>query len=345
MVKVSVPGKIHLIGEHAVVYGEPAILSSIGLRLNVEFSKSQGVKYIDRRWDTENVQEWTVEDVLSTTKQIRELWQLGSNNGDFTPLLNLIKADRYAGYRKSVVGLVLEKLGIKEGVTLSITCDIPTGAGVGSSSALAVAFAAGISELYEKNLSLEKVNEIALELEKVIHGTPSGGDNTTCCYGGLLWFQKGDPRNIMMQLKEEIPTMPEGFVLVNMKGEKTSTGELIQRIRNLDESYRDTRIKEIGKLVYEMKVALKSGKYDMMKEIIIRDQQLLKELEVSTPEIDNVVSAIQKIGGAAKLCGAGGGGVVLCWNNDKEVLKKTIVDLGYEPWETQLGVEGVRIEK
>lgn len=343
MVTVSAPGKVHLIGEHAVVYGEPAIISAIGLRLKVDFSKHNSIRYIDTRWDSQDVQDWSVDDVLSTTQQVKELWKFCAEKKDFTSLFNMIKADRWAGYRKAAVGLVLDKLGLKDGVSLSISCEMPTGAGVGSSSALAVSLAAGISELHGKHLSLEQINELAFEMEKLVHGTPSGGDNTTSCYGGLIWFQKGTPKNVMMPLKEEIPVMPDGFVLVNTKGQKASTGELVQRVRNLEDSFKMPRIREIGQMVYEMKVALKSKKYDKMKEIINRDQKLLAELGVSTQEIDDITAAARKLGGAGKLCGAGGGGVVLCWHPNKELLKRTISDLGYEPWETQLGVEGVRV--
>ncbi len=344
MVKVSAPGKIHLIGEHAVVYGEPAILAAVGKRLFVEAEKHDAVKYVDLRWETDS-KEWAVEDVLESTDRVLELWSHGTQTKDFSPLFNHIKADRYAGYRKAVVGIVMKKLGIKGGVKLAINCEFPTSAGLGSSSALSVAVVTAISELYEKQLSLSQINELSYDLEKIIHGTPSGGDNTASCYGGLIWFQKSSPQNVMMPLKEEISSMPEGFVLVNTREEKSSTGELIQKVRLLEESYRAPRIKEISKLVYEMKVALKSKKYDLMKDIINRDQQLLKELEVSTDEIDSIAEAVRKIGGAAKLCGAGGGGIMLCWHKDKDLLKRTISQLGYEPWETQLGVEGVRIEK
>ena len=82
-----------------------------------------------------------------------------------------------------------------------------------------------------------------------------------------------------------------------------------------------------------------------MKEIINLAQKDLKDLGVSTPEIDGLVKAVQDIGGAAKLCGAGGGGIVLCWHEDKEKLKKAIEDAGFEPWETELGVEGVTVKK
>jgi len=58
-----------------------------------------------------------------------------------------------------------------------------------------------------------------------------------------------------------------------------------------------------------------------------------------------VAKAVKSIGGAAKLCGAGGGGVMLCYHEDREKLITTIRALGLEPWESELGVEGVRVEK
>jgi mevalonate kinase len=344
-ITVSAPGKVHFIGEHAVVYNEPAIISAIGLRLKIAMQKYGKVKYVDTRWD-DDAPDWELEDVFETTQRVKELWKLGSEKKDFTPLFNMVKADRFSGYRKAAVGLVMERLGIRGGVSLRISSDIPTGAGgVGSSSALAVCLASGMAELYEKNLTRDEINGIAFEVEKIIHGTPSGGDNTTCCFGGLIWFQKGQPNNTMISLKDEITEMPKGFVLLNTKGIKASTGELVQRVRNLDAAYRDPRIKEIGKLTYEMKVALKNKDYERMKDIVNRDQQLLAELGVSTQEIDDIASVVRRIGGAAKLCGAGGGGVMLCWSQNAEALKKTIQGIGYEPWQVELGVEGVRVEK
>jgi len=346
MITVSAPAKVHLIGEHAVGYNEPAILATIGMRLTIEFSKCDKIRYVDTRWDASAIQEWSIDDVFETTERVKELWKFGSENKDFTPLFNMVKADRYAGYRKSVIGLVLEKLGIREGVSLRITSEIPsTAGGIGSSSALSVCLAAGIAELNDRRLSKDKINEIAFELEKIIHGTPSGGDNTACCYGGLIWFKKGQPRNVVMPLHDEIEDMPRGFILLNTKGQKTSTGELVQRVRNLDETYRSLRVKEIGNLTYEMKAALKSKNYTRMREIINRDQQLLVELGVSTHEIDDIASAVRKIGGAAKLCGAGGGGVMLCWHENSDILSEKISEMGYVPLQIELGVEGVRVEE
>ncbi len=325
MLTISAPGKVHLVGEHAVVYGEPAIISAIGLRTTVKFEKSE------------------LDEVMKSAEETVNLWESCSEKKDFNELFNFIRKDGFSNYRKSVIGIILKKLEINNGVTVNIDSNIPVGSGLASSASLAVSLVKGIAELNDKNLSLDEINEIAFELEKIIHGTPSGGDNSTCCFGGLVWFQKSQP-NIIIPLKEEIPYKLENFVIVYTKPPEKTTGELVQLVRNLDEEYRNERVKKIGTLVREMREVLKNKKFDKMKEIINENQKLLAELGVSCKEIDEVANAVMEIGGAAKLSGAGGGGAMLCYHEDKEKLIETIKNLDYKFWDVELAVDGVKIE-
>lgn len=340
MARASAPGKVHLIGEHAVVYGEPAIIASIGKRTTVKAIGSKDVRYIDKRFNSGL--SWPLKEVEACREETAALWKKCAAKRDFSELFDFIKKDGYLNYQKAVIGIVLNKLNIDDGVTVTINSDVPVGSGLGSSSSLAVALVKAVAEAYNKKISPESVNEIAYELEKIIHGTPSGGDNSACCFGGLIWFQKSQLNNIITPLKIH---KLENFVLVYTGKQKKSTGELVQVVRNLNESYRNPRVKKIGMLANEMKDVLAKKNFRRMKEIINEDQKLLAELGVSIKEIDTIAEAVRKIGGAAKLCGAGGGGVMLCYNEDKEKLIQTIKDLGYEPWETELAVEGVRLEK
>ncbi|MEM7819585.1 MAG: mevalonate kinase [Candidatus Aenigmatarchaeota archaeon] len=343
MITVSSPGKVHLIGEHAVVYGEPAIIAAIGKRTIVKAKKSNIVSYTDKRFNS--TISWALGEVKKTTEETINLWHSCFEKKDFSELFKFIKNNGFMNYKKTIVGIVLNKLNIMGGVSLTIDSNIPIGAGLGSSSSLAVALVKAIAELYGKKISLDKINEIAYELEKIIHGTPSGGDNSACCFGSLIWFRKAQPKNEIVSLKKEIPYKLENFVLVYTKPPEKTTGELVQLVRNLDEKYRNKRVKKIGKLVYEMRDVLKKKNFERMKEIINENQKILAELGVSCKEIDKISKAVKKIGGAAKLCGAGGGGVVLCYHEDKKKLIETIKSFGFEPWETELAVEGVRIEK
>lgn len=344
MIKVSAPGKVHLIGEHAVVYGEPAIIASIDKRTYLSIETSKNITYLDLNWpDISHI--WSVKEVFGITQKTLDLWKVGNDKKNFSELFDFIKKNGYEGYRGSVLGIAMKMLGIKEGFSIKIASQIPLGAGLGSSASRAVAITKAIVELFEKKVSLEKINEIAHEQEKIIHGTPSGGDNSACCFGGLVWFEKGQPKNKIISLKKEIPYKLENFAFVYTGKPKKTTGELVQLVRDLNKKYRNKRIKKIGKMSYQMLEFLKRKDFPKMKEVINQTQKNLAELGVSTKKIDELAKAIQKIGGAAKLCGAGGGGIVLTYHEDKEKLINLIKNIGYEPWESELAVEGVRVEE
>ena len=214
-----------------------------------------------------------------------------------------------------------------------------------SSSALAVALVKAISECYEKDLPNDEINKIAYDIEKMMHGNPSGGDNTACTYGGLLWFQKDSRGKPMMEsLKEEIPYELENFVLAYIKRPMKSTGELVSQVRDHDPEFRDPRIKALGSAARDMRKALAAKDFAMVKKLINLAWDNLRDFGLSIPEADRVIKDIREIGGAAKLCGACGGGIMLAYHEDKKALKKVIRDAGFTPWETELGAEGAKVE-
>lgn len=341
MIKVSAPGKVHMVGEHSVVYGEPAIIAAIGKRCYVEAEQSRDVRIESRELDTERI--YPLAETIDFANNMQKLWNDGFESKNFSQMFEFMKKDSMHP-TKAAIGKALISMDINSGVAIKISSDVPIGAGLGSSSSMAVAIVKVVAELYQKNLSHEEINEIAFGIEQFNHGTPSSGDNSACCFGGLIWFQKSNPKNIIQPLKEEIPYEMENFVLVNVGKPQKTTGELVQHVRNLAEEFRNPRIKALGAATLAMRDALKQRDFSKMKALINFAQRYLGELGVSTPEIDEISKTVLTIGGAAKLCGAGGGGTVLCYYEDKDKLIETIKGLGYEPLEVELGVEGVRIE-
>ena len=220
-------------------------------------------------------------------------------------------------------------------MSIEINSKIPVGAGLGSSAALSVVLVKAISDLYEKNLSSEEINDIAYKLEQFSHGTPSGGDNTASCFGNIILFHG----NV-----EKIDIHNDNFVLVFVKKPEKTTGELVQKVRNLDESFRNERINALGDATEEMITALKTNNSKEIKHLMNLTQKILKELSVSCKELDDLAEEVMKINGGAKLSGAGSGGIMLCYHEDKEKLKSRIRELGYIPEDVKLGVEGVRKE-
>ncbi len=343
MVKVSAPAKVHLIGEHAVVYGHPAIIASVGRRIYIEAEKSEKVIIKDARWDS--TRQWSVDEAIEAAETAQQLWVQCKEKNNFSELVTWAKdSGMFNTYWKALLGTVLKMVDADGGISIHITrCDIPTGSGLGSSSSSAVAIAKAAAELYKPQLAKEEINQITFECEKIVHGTPSGGDNTTSCYGGLVWFQKAQPKNIITSL--DISHKLENFVFLYTKQPEKSTGELVQMVREIPERERNPKMQEIESMTVEMKDVLKRRDYARMKQIINRTNEILTSFGLSIPETEQIYKSVINIGGAAKMCGACGGGVMLCWHDDKERLMKEIRKLGYEPFEADLAVEGVVVHQ
>jgi len=344
MVLISAPAKVHLIGEHAVVYGHPAIIAAVGRRIYVDAGESDRVVIRDERFRSKR--EWSVDEALDAANKAQEYLAQGAAKGNYSDLLAWSKdGGTYNTYWKALLGTALRMTDADSGISVHITkCDIPTGSGLGSSSAASVAIAKAVGEIYDKKLSLEKVNEIAYECERLAHGTPSGGDNTASCYGGLIWFQKAQPKNVIIPLGKEIPHKLENFVLAYTKQPEKTTGELVQMVRNMPETERSPRMQEIEKMTYEMKEVLKRKDYQRMKEIMNKTNEILSSFGLSIPETDAIYEKVVSLGGAAKMCGACYGGVMLAWHEQPQLVVKAITELGFEPFEADLAVEGVRVE-
>ncbi|RLJ08239.1 MAG: mevalonate kinase [Candidatus Aenigmatarchaeota archaeon] len=336
MVRVSVPGKVHLVGEHAVVYGEPTILATVGKRIFINTRKGEKIRIDD---EGEKL-EWNIEEVKEFGEKVSEVWEKCKEKNDFSEVAKLAHGKNFA---KAALGFLLNEFNIDEGLVLRIESDLPKGVGLGYSAALSVGLVKTVSEVFGLGLSLEKVNDLAYEIEKFVHGTPSGGDNSTCCFGGLIWFEKGNPP-VIESLQKEVPYKLENFVLACIKEPEKNTGELVQMVRDLNPEFREPRIKAIGRASWEMRKALREKDFQKVKELINLAWKNLSELGLSVPEADEIIDKIVSIGGAAKLCGACGGGIMLAYHEDKERLKNLIRESGYEPWDVELGVEGVKME-
>ena len=165
MIKASAPAKTILFGEHAVVYGYPAIAVPISsLRATAEITKQTGrdsgiyikAPDIDKElilnFDSDQLNQ--INDALSTT-----------------------------------VRLVINKLDINTpNWDITIQSTIPLASGLGSGAAVSAAIARSIISAFDESVNLQTLNEIVFEVEKIHHGTPSGIDNTVIVYEKPIYF-------------------------------------------------------------------------------------------------------------------------------------------------------------
>ncbi len=295
MITVSAPGKIHLLGEWSVVWGKPAILAAVGLRVTVGISKSPSNSH---------------------------------------PL------------KKVIEPIVKKGLGIKTipPYNLTITSDIPIGAGLGSSAAVSAACIAALLSYLKVKWDLKLINKLAYEVEKVFHGNPSGGDNSTVVYGGLVWFTR-TRLNFLRSLRGNgFRKLAKNFVIINTGIPKETTKQMIAMVK-VNKKFLDSQ----EQLVKELLPALKDSNEKELIRIIRAGEKNLESIGVVSSYAKSIIRKIEKSGGAGKICGAGGKtkatGVLLCYHPEKKVLEKIAKSYKLSYFSTTLGVEGVRKEK
>ncbi len=277
MTTASAPGKIILFGEHAVVYGQPALavpVTQVQARANVRAAaRSTGCR------------------LLAPDVQLeRDLSDLDADH----PLA-------------AAVHLTLKALGRTTcpGLEIRITSSIPVASGLGSGAAVSVALIRALSAHLGQPLDDETVNRLAYEVEKIHHGTPSGIDNTVVTYAQPVWFVRGQP---VRRLQVRAP-----FTLViGDTGLPAPTRAAVADVRRLwqtDPARCERLFAAIGSLTRSARMVLRRCEPHQLGPLMDENHALLQELTVSSPQLDALVQAARAAGAwGAKLSGGGRGG-------------------------------------
>ncbi|MEI6728753.1 MAG: hypothetical protein WCK98_03875 [bacterium] len=218
-----------------------------------------------------------------------------------------------------------------------ITSAIPQSVGLGSSASLAVASSAAFLEFYaNKVFSLEEVNECAYLIEKIFHGNPSGGDNSTVCFGGLIYFRKEFEflKNIN-RLPFAIPdSMSGNFYLVDSGKRVESTADLVGYVQdglNENPALFKKLFRDIGKTTKTLVLGFKEDREKLVTDTISRNESFLEKLGVVSETAEKIIRELVPFG-VGKISGAGGvsqgSGFILFYSpgNKHQKLEKYLVD-------------------
>jgi mevalonate kinase len=273
----SAPGKVILFGEHAVVYGQPAIA--------VPVQDVQAKAIIQARPGGDGIS--LIAPDISLHNKLKDL-----------PLDDAIGL---------TIRLTLDELRVSEppGATLILTSTIPFAAGLGSGAAVSVAIIRAVSGFLGHPLPDEKVSELAFEVEKLHHGTPSGIDNTVVTFRKPVYFVKGKPIRL---LEIKLPFM----LVIGDTGIKCPTVITVGDVRKsyeanpgLYETYFDMCNRIAGKAVFSISDKRNAALGPLMND----NHQVLQQMNVSSPELDKLVETARQAGAlGAKLSGGGRGG-------------------------------------
>ena len=297
-------GKIILLGEHAVVYGRPAIALPIPLAVEAAIRKGgDGINVVIPRWGVEQ--------------------KVRVTNPGFT----------------GIIAQLLEQLDLdEENMTIEVFPHIPRAMGLGGSSALAVAIIRAIDQAYKLGLKDGRINELAFECEKAAHGTPSGVDNTVATYGSPLYYQRRDEQPLFSTLKLGQPLE----LVIGMTGRESLTADTVARVRASWQQYPEryeTIFDQIGHLTMSASDAVKSGQLNELGELMNLCHGYLNALQLSTPELEEMIHVARQNGAVgAKLTGGGGGGSMIALCPDSSAPVKAAIDAaGYRTLAITLG--------
>ncbi len=309
----SAPGKVILFGEHFVVYGTKAILCAIDKRIT---ATSQ---FLDER-------------------KIRIKSKLGDAELD----LNMpFKPDQISNkFMKPFLHIAkeaLQKFNENKGIEITLESDILAGVGLGSSSAACVATAASVTGLFSKK-SKEEILRKAIESERTIFEDVSGADSSISTFGGLISYSKDG--------YEKINSKNDFSLIIANSNQIHNTKEVVLKVKdfkNRNETWFSEMCEQENKLVNDALSAIKENDLNKLGSLMLKNQEMLEKINVSTRKLDLLVKEAIKTSYGAKITGAGGGGCIISLV-DKSNLASTLENLKKisECFVAKIDFEGLR---
>lgn len=282
-VNVSAHAKIILIGEHAVVYRQPAI--SLPLKTIRTYATLKP----------------------TTTGQIihSELF-----NGDLQQV-----NDRLNGIKQLITTLLTRLATIDTPFDLTITSDIPVERGMGSSAATALAITKAFYAAFQQHLDEQTLLATAAISEKIVHGNPSGLDTATDNSQFPIYFIKN-------QCLRPLALNINGYLIVadtGIQGQTKKAVSAVQQLMHQQPQATNQLITKLGQLTNDAVATLANNELAQLGAIMNQAQVILKQLTVSSPALDHLVATAQQAGAlGSKLTGGGRGGCMISLTDTKQ---------------------------
>jgi mevalonate kinase len=280
LVTATAPGKIILLGEHAVVYGRPAIAAPVWQTV-----ATAGVSPLP-----------VGSGCVIVAHDLGETLRLRDGAAEQPLAL--------------VTRLALAELGLRQEPDwqIDLRSTIPIASGLGSGAALSTALVRGLFAQAGTVAEPAMVSRIVYESERIYHGTPSGIDNTVIAYGTPIWFARGK------QAEAFTPPIPFTLAIAD-SGIRSPTKETVGDVRQAWEGRRahyESLFDAIAALVHAARRAIGLGDLALLGKLMDENQELLCRLGVSSAPLDRLIGAARATGAlGAKLSGGGRGGNVI----------------------------------
>jgi mevalonate kinase len=285
MTVAHAPGKVILFGEHAVVYGRPAIA--------VPVSEVQATACVEPGEAGQGV-------VIVAPDLGRQIALRDAAEDE--PLARIVR-------------LTLAQVKAKRDpdLTITVTSTVPAGRGMGSGAAVSTAIVRALSRHFDYWLTSRAISDLVFQTEVLYHGTPSGIDNTVISFEKPIYFVKDEGWEVFW-VGEPL------WLAIADTGMASSTKEVVadlgQRYQ-ADPAQYAPLFDRIGEIVIAARACIEQGQAEDLGQLMDENHALLQRLGVSCAELDRLVGTARSEGAlGAKMSGAGWGGNMIALVNE-----------------------------
>lgn len=360
--RVSAPGKSILMGEHAAVYGRPALIAAVNRRTVAEISEipaddgsaddGDGQVHLDLpQVSVRETVAWS--DVLTYTRRCREAWRTYRERPDPESFARVRGSDP-AHLVKIALGEAMLDLGAQKpaGLHLRLNSEIPVGAGFGSSAAAAAAVVEACLALHGVRSSPEELQRLTLNVERRQHGLPSGVDNATVIQGGLVRAEKEPSGALKISPLKSRSNVLEKIRVFHSGTPAEPTGTVVAAVR----SFREANAARFEEILQSMEQATEGLRREIESDSAAPERVLesfrsfeacLEEIGVVPEPVQRIVRRVEVLGGGAKISGAGAlsgsrAGSLMIYHPHSEAVDDWDFLGQLERLDLQLGAQGLR---
>jgi mevalonate kinase len=321
--KVFAPGKLILSGEHAVVYGKPALAMAINRYATATITHEMRPRILLDLSDIAHRSHLSFNALKQFKERVKHKYHRFIR-GDFSIREVLQKPFELAQFAMGIFAESLN-LSIPHGVKIHLHSDIPMGCGMGSSAATILSVMLALSYYMDVSLTMENLFEIALKAENMQHGHSSGLDLRIALEGGCLYVHGHEIQ------KRAVPSFP--MYLINTGVPVTTTGQCIERVAH-HFTTGNSLADEFAAVTIAMDAALQQSSVSACQAAMKANHQLLTQIGVVPEKVQQFVKEVEALNGAAKICGAGAtlgdnAGAALVVSEDKSLITLLCARYGY----------------
>jgi len=338
-IKCTVPSKLILSGEHAVLYHCPALSMAIDLPTVCTLTQqtTSTPQFNIHLKDFDLKQRFSFDEWQQQAQQIEHRFKQFENHA--------LEIDAVLS---SPFDLILISLWVfhqhkpiqAADWSLTIQSEAPIGRGLGSSAAVIVGLLSGLFKQHKLAESKSTILEQAKQIESYQHGRSSGLDPATLIYGGLLKYQINQPI-------KPLHSQPLTGWLIDTGSPDSHTGECVQTVKKQHQN--DSQLwQDFKNTSFEIEQAWSDQNINQLQQAIQQNHQLLCKIGVVPRKVQQFIQKLdQELNAASKVCGAGSilgdkAGMVLCLSEQSpETLCR---QNGYPFWPLQLQPLGVQCE-